>query len=139
MAFKLIGGFPATYTFEATVASGVAIATGDMLAISGNVLERATSSSSIHTIVGVAAETISTSATRILVIPVVQGQIWDCEGNAAFASTHLYDSYALTDHDTIANDATDVTGPTGVFLCLGRGSSTTRLIGEFTRLQSTST
>jgi hypothetical protein len=141
MAFKLVGGFPDGYSIEGTVTAGTAIAEGDMLAINGNVLQRATSSSTIHTIVGVAAETITTSDTKIKYIPIVQGQLWEVDTANNTDSTELYESMVLTDHDTVNNSDTDVTGETGVFLCLGFKGATSdkKLLGEFTRLQSTST
>lgn len=141
MAMRLIGGFPDNYTVEGTVTAGTAIATGDILAINGNVLQRATASSTIHTIVGVAAETITTAATLIKFIPFVAGQLWEVDTAADTATTQRYESMILTDHDTIDNTDTDVTGPTGVFFCLGvvGTAGNRKLIGEFTRLQSTST
>lgn len=141
MAFQPIGGFPDVFTLEGTVTAGVAIAQGDVLAINGNVLERATSSSTIHTIVGVAAETISTTATKIKYAPICQGQLWVADSANNTASTQLYESMVLTDHDTINNTDSDVTGPTGVFLALAfaGAASDKKIIGEFTRLQSTST
>ena len=138
MGFRLVSGFPEGYSVEATVTAGTAIAAGDLLAINGNVLQRATSSSTIHTIVGVAAETISTAATKINIIPVCQGQIWEADTTNTTASTQLYESMVLTDHDTINNSDTDSTGATAVFLALGI-TGANKLIGELTRLQSTST
>jgi hypothetical protein len=141
MAFKLRGGFPEAYTFEATVTAGTAIAEGDVLAINGNVLQRATSSSTIHTIVGVAAETISTTDTKIKVILISNDQLWEADTANSTASTQLYESCALTDHDTLNNSDTDVTGATGVYLILQTLGAATdkRVLGQFTRLQSTST
>lgn len=142
MAARLVGGFPDNFTVEATVTAGTAVAAGDILAISGNVLERATSSSTIHTIFGVAAETITTAASLIKVIPFVQGQLWemDCNSNT-HASNQRFESYALTDHAKVANDSTDVTGATGVFFLVAPIGAVgdKKAIGEFTRLQSTST
>lgn len=140
MAFTLIGGTPESFDFEATVTAGTAIAAGDLLDINGNVLQRATSSSTIHTILAVAAETISTTATKIKVTLIRPGQLWKATCNQTFVeSTMRYESYALTDHTKIANDSTDVTGATGVFTVLAACPVTTECIGEFTRLQSTST
>lgn len=138
---RLVAGFPENFTLEGTVTSGTAIAVGDILAINGNVLERATSSSTIHTIVGVANETISTTATLIKFIPFVQGQLWEVDTANNTDSTELYESMALTDFDTVNNSDTDVTGATGVFFALALVGVTgdKKLIGEFTRLQSTST
>ena len=141
MAMRLRGGFPDNYTVQGTVTAGVAIAIGDILDISGNVLQRATSNSTIHTIVGVAAETITTAATTIKFIPFVQGQLWEVDTANDTDGTELYESMALTEHDTVNNSDSDVTGATGVFFCLSLTGATgdRKLIGEFTRLQSTST
>lgn len=142
MAFTLIGGYPDKFVIEATVTAGTAITRGDLLDINGNVLQRATSSSTIHTIFAVADETISTSDTKIKVIPIAQGQIWEANcTNNTHATNQLYESYALTDHTNLANDSTDVTNQTGVFMLMGNigAVSNKKCIGQFTRLQSTST
>ena len=101
MAFRLVGGMPDSHDLEGTVTSGVAIAAGDVLAINGNVLERATSSSTIHTIVGVASETITTAATLIKYKLIQQGQLWEADTANNTDSTERYESCALTDHDTL--------------------------------------
>ena len=141
MAFVPIGGFPDSGLKEVTVTAGTAIATGDMLVINGNVMQRATSAATIHTIYGVAAETISTSATKILVQPIIQGQEWEVDTASNTDATELYESMVLTDHDTVNNTDTDSTGDTAVFFCTALKGVTgdKKLIGEFTRLQSTST
>ena len=100
MAMQLVGGMPDNFVYpEGAVTAGVAIAVGDILAINVNVLERATSSSTIHTIVGVAAETITTAAALIKYIPFIQGQLWEVDCASNTASTQLYESMVLTDHD----------------------------------------
>ncbi|OGJ58621.1 hypothetical protein A2635_03980 [Candidatus Peribacteria bacterium RIFCSPHIGHO2_01_FULL_51_9] len=143
MAFKLRGGMPENFAVELPVTAGVAIATGDLLDISGNVVQRATSSSTIHTIWGVAAETIGTGATTIKVIPITgPGQIWEADcTNDTHASNQLFESCALTDHAYLSNTASDVTGATGVFTPYANVGAVgnRKMLGEFTRLQSTST
>jgi hypothetical protein len=141
MGMRLVGGFPDPFVVEATVTAGTAIAEGDALDISGNVLQRATSSSTIHTVIGVAAETISTTATKIKVIPFIQGQFWEVDAQNNTASTQLYESMVFQDHTKINNTDSDVTGPTGVFLSWGAvgAAADKKMLGEFTRLQSTST
>ena len=141
MAFKLVGGFPDNFAIEMPVTAGVAIATGDLVAINGNVVERATSSSTVHTIFGVAAETISTSAALLKVIPVCQGQLWEADCTNNTAANQLLESCALTDHANLSNTSSDVAGATGVFLPLALVGAVgnKKVIGEFTRLQSTST
>lgn len=102
MAFRRVGGIDIGH-YEFVVTAGTAIAEGDALAENGNVVERATSSSTIHTIECVAAETITTSDALILGIPIISGmiQIWeaDCANNTA--STQLYENMIFTDHDTL--------------------------------------
>lgn len=142
MGFKLVGGYPESFVIEAPVTAGVAIQEGDALVINGNVLERATSSSTIHTLFGVARESISTTATRIKVSPVCQGQIYEgVMKNNTHASDQIFESAIFEDHDSINNTGSDVTGPTGVWLMLSPigAVSDKRCLGEFTRLQSTST
>lgn len=140
--FKLRGGFPESFVVEVPVTAGVAIQEGELLDISGNVLQRATSSSTIHTIFGVATESISTAATAIKVRPVCQGQLYEgTMTNNTHATNQTFESYALTDHANVANDSSDVPGPTGVFLLITPIGAVAdkRAMGEFTRLQSTST
>lgn len=140
--FKLVGGFPESFVIEAPVTPGVAIQEGDLLAISGNVLARATSSSTIHTVFAVAAESISALAAVIKCRPICQGQLYEgAMTNNTHASNQTFESYALTDHANVANDSTDVGGPTGVFLLIAPIGAVAdkRALGEFTRLQSTST
>lgn len=141
MAFKLVSGFPEHFAVECPVTAGTAIQAGEVLAINGNVLERATASSTIHTIWGVSAESISTSASAIKVIPITDSQIWeaDCKNNTA--SNQLFESAILEDHDSLDNTSSDVTGPTGVFtpFALVGAAANKKVLGRFTILQSTST
>ena len=139
MAFKLIGGWPEENVIEVPVTAGVAIAEGDLLAINGNVLERATSSSTILTIFGVAKETITTADALIKVVPIIQGQVWEVDCASNTASNQLFESAVLTDHDTVNNTSSDVAGPTAVFMpfALKGVAGDKKLIGEFLRVQST--
>lgn len=143
MAAKLISGPQFDYQFEAVVTAGVAIQEGDILDKSGNVLQRATSSSTIHTIFGVAGESISAAATLIKVIPILNGpqQIWELSTTNNEATTMRYETNVLTDHATLNNTDSDVTGPTGVFTQTGFSGLTTdkKAIGFFNRLGATST
>ncbi len=141
MGFRLVGGEPNHFAVSCPVTAGVAIAQGDLLDISGNVLARATASSTIHTIWGVADETITTAATVIKVVPVTDSQLWEADCTNNTASDQLFESCALTDHANLSNTSSDVTGPTGVFTpCSLVGAvGDKKMIGQFTRLQSTST
>lgn len=143
MAFKLRGGFPENFAVEYPITAGTAIAEGVVLEISGNVVATATGSSTIHTIVAVSAEAVGTSATSIKAIPIVgPGQIWEalCDNNTA--SNQLFESAILgSGAATIVNTSSDVTGPTGVFtpFAIVGAASDKKMLGEFCRLQSTST
>ena len=141
MAISYIGGFPESSTQEGTVTAGTAIADGDVLAYNGNVLERATSSTTIHDIAGVAAETISTTDTVILFKQFLPGQHYLVDTANNTATTQRYEGMILTDHDTINNTDTTVTGPTAVFkaFALQGAAGDKKLIGEFQRSASTST
>jgi hypothetical protein len=140
MAFKLVGGMPGdSFAVLLPVTAGVAIAEGDLLDINGNVVQRATSSSTICTILAVAAETISTAATSIKATLICQGQLWEADCTNNTAANQLLESCALTDHAYLSNTSTDVTGPTGVFLPMGLvgAAANKKVIGEFARIQST--
>ena len=144
MAFRLVGGMPENFAVQYPVTAGTAIAAGVVLAINGNVVETATASSTIHTIVAVSAEAIGTGPSLILGIPITgPGQIWEADTlNNTHATNQLFESAILaTGGASIDNTAADVTGPTGVFTPFANIGAVTnkKVLGEFTRLQSTST
>jgi hypothetical protein len=140
---RLVSGIGEDFAYEATVTAGTAIAEGDVLDISGNVLQRATASSTIHTLAAVAAETISTTATTIRVIPIIgnETQIWEFDTTNNSATTQRYENAILTDHATLNNTDTTVTGPTGIFTIMFPvgAASAKKVLGHFNRLQVTST
>lgn len=141
MAFRLVGGFPDSYTLEGTVTAGTAIAEGDMLALSGNVLARASASSTIHSVFGVAAETISTAATTIKYIPLIDGQLWEWDTFANTDSTELYEGQILKTYATVDNTDTTVTGPTAVCtpIALVGATGDKKCLGFIHHLHPTST
>lgn len=142
MSFKLIGGYPESFVVSLPVTAGVAIAEGEAVDINGNVVQRTTASSTIHTLFGIARETITTAATSLLVAPVCQGQLFEAATkNNTHATNQTMQSAIFDTQASIDNTGADVTGPTGVFLILApKGAVSAKLcIGEFTRLQSTST
>ncbi len=138
---KLVGGFPDNFTLEGTIAAGVAIATGDVLAFNGNELVRATATSTIHSVVGVAAETVSTTATRIKYIPFVDGQLWEVATKNNTAANQLYEGMILEAHGSVDNTSTTVTGPTAVFtpVSIVGAAADKKMIGFFHHLHPTST
>jgi len=140
---RLVSGIGEDFAYEATVTAGTAVAEGDVLDINGNVLQRATASSTIHTLAAVAAETISTTATKIRVIQIIgnETQIWEFDTANNTDSTERYENCILTDHDTLNNTDTTVTGSTGIFTILNFVGATgdKKVLGHFNRLQVTST
>lgn len=141
MAVKYIGGMPESFSLQGTVSAGVAIQEGDILDSSGNVLQRATSSSTIHTVKGYAAKSISATDTVIEWKPFLPGQIFEVDAQSNTATTQLYEGMVLQDHSKVNNTDSDVTGPTAVFeaWAIKGAAADKKLIGEFTRLPSTST
>lgn len=140
MAIKLVGGTQDSFDRELTVTAGVAIADGDALDLVGNIAQRATNSSNIHTLHAIATETINTTDTKIKAKRIVPGQVWEVDTANDTDDTELYEGMILTNHDTINNTDTNVTGPTAVFTCLAiKGNSSDRkLIGEFITMRPTS-
>lgn len=142
MSFKLVGGMPDSFSFEAPVTAGTAIAEGQALAINGNVVERVTASSTIHTLLAVARDTITTAATTIRCSLVCPGMIFQADTKSnTHATNQTLQSCIFDTSATLDNTGSDVTGPTGVALILGPIGAVAdkKVLCEFTRLQSTST
>jgi len=143
MSARLVSGPGDDFQIEATVTAGTAIQKGEILERSGNVLQRATSSTTIHTIFGVSGEAITTAATKIKVIPIIPNaaQIWELDTTNNEATTMRYETNVLTDHNKLDNTNSDVTGPTGVFTQIGFSGATTdkKALGFFNKLGVTST
>ncbi len=141
MAMRLVGGAPLALIRQGPVTAGVAIQAGDVLAITGNVLIRATATSTIHTVVGVAAETITTAAALISYIPFVDGQEWDCDTASNTSTNQLFEGAILSTTALIDNTSSEVAGPTAIFLphAVVGTAAERRLLGTFIHLKSTST
>jgi len=143
MSFRYIGGFPDAQVVELPCAAGVAIAEGDALdgIASTNQVIRVTGSSTIHTLLAVAAETITTSATRIKCLLVNQGMLWSADTtNNTHATNQTLQSCIFTDSKTLSNTGSDVTGNTAIFQIFAPIGLITdkKVIGEFQRSKSTS-
>ena len=142
MSFRRVGGIDMG-NIEYVVTAGTAVAEGECLAENGNVVQRASATSTIHTVACIAAQTISTTDALILGTPLLNGpiQLWetDCSNNTA--ATQLYENMILTDKLYLDNTDTDVTGPTGIFHCLAviGAAADKKLLGFFTVLPVTST
>lgn len=76
----------------------------------------ATSSTVVQNIAGVAAETVTSSATELL-IRVLDGspsQTWECEVANTVSANHNYQRMVLTDANTVNNTGTDSTADEAV-------------------------
>lgn len=140
---RLVGAILESQSILGTVTAGTVITKGDVLDKSGNVLQAATSSSTIHTIVGVAAETIDTAASTILFVPIVPfAQLWEFDTTNNTATTQRYESAILgANAATLNNTDSDVTGPTAIFTIANvvGAAADKKVIGWFNRLGPTST
>ena len=67
----------------------------------------ATSSTSGDTLVGVAMETVASSATELLVAVIEPSQVWECEVANTINAAHNYQKMVLTDANTVNNTGTD--------------------------------
>src|SRR3990167_2796140 len=67
----------------------------------------ATSSTSGDTLIGVAMETVASTATELLVAVIEPSQVWECEVDAAINAAHNYQKMVLTDANTVNNTGTD--------------------------------
>lgn len=144
MAFRLVSGMPENFAVQYPVTAGTAITAGTVLVINGNVVAAGDANATIHTIVAVAAESIGTAPAVILGIPITgPGQIWEADTvNDTHASNQLFESGILNSTGLLFNNtASDVTGATGVFTPFANVGAVgdRKVLGEFTRLQSTST
>lgn len=88
-----------------------------------------TSSSTTYTIRGVAMQTVTSSATTLLIALATPKQLWKCAATNATNTTHNGQRMVLTDKATINNTGTDSTATTAVFEQFGT-TSTTVLVGR---------
>lgn len=141
MAVRLVssGGLviePAAFNFAG---SGV-IKAGSVVEFSrtaGLGVTPASSSSTFTNVFGVAHDYAQgASDVQIRVTPIVAGQLWEIDCVEAASTAQVGLRHALRDHLLLKNDATDVTGATGVFRVLAITGATTgsgKVIGEFVR------
>lgn len=142
MSFKLVGGWPEEDVENGVVTAGTAITKGKLLVVNGNVLAEADANATIHTIWGVADETIGTSAASIKYIPIIAGQTWEADTTNNSATTQRYENCIIGANGGLVNNTdTTVTGPTGVFTIKEvRGAAADKkVLGQFNRLNVTST
>lgn len=141
MAFRLVssGGHTADAAFINAYASGV-VRPGypvDFLRTSGTLVGPSSSTSTGTMIFGVSADYAQgASDTQVKVIPFSPSQIWevDCANAASTGQIGVRHAISGSDRGYIHNTSSDVSGNTGVFICLaiaGASTGSGRLLGRF--------
>lgn len=78
----------------------------------------------------------SGAQTQVRVIPFASGQLWEADVTNTPATSQIFLKHALSNNVTINNSATDVNGPTGIFLAHTLTTIIANtLVGEFIRAQ----
>jgi len=90
----------------------------------------ATSSTTTANIYGVAMETVTSSATSLLVALITPQQEWECGATNTVAVNDNGERMALTNKSEVNNSHTDAAG--GIFLQTGM-ISTSKVIGNFVK------
>lgn len=120
-------------TFSAPISS-LAVAQGDLLALGvGATTWSAGAATTEHwQKKAVAVETVTSSATSVLCIPVLPGQVWEAESANNSAAADNGDRMLLTDANTVNNTGTDNTSEEACFIQLGviGAAADKRIFGE---------
>jgi len=89
----------------------------------------ATSSTSGDTLIGVAMETVASTATSLLVALIEPSQVWECEVANTVNSSHNLQKMVLTDANTVNNTGTDSVADAAI--CLQTGVSGSKGLFRF--------
>lgn len=92
----------------------------------------ATSSTTTANIYGVAMETVTSSATEVLITLIERGQVWESDATNTSSTNHNYQRMVLgANAHTVNNTGTDNAG--GIFLQTGYTgtASAKKILGEF--------
>ena len=112
--------------------SSLAVTTGDLLEITAGSTTWAavTSSSNYFSRKAIAMETVTSSATQVLVYELNGTEQVEVDSAITADSAHNGDRMLATDKDTVNNIGTDNTSQNVVFVQEKPGSTTTRIIGR---------
>lgn len=128
---------PNTTEFKKVRVASQAYARGDLVMLdrtSDSVdVVPATSSATTTRIYGVALETVTSSATELLVALVNAQQEWSVESANTASANHNYQRMVLTDANTVNNTGTDDTNDEAVFMQTGV-LGTTSIIGKLLKV-----
>lgn len=99
-------------------------------------VEPASANTTYTMIFGVALDYVEgASDTYTKVIPFVPGQLWEIDLTNTPTTAQIFLRHALTDASTLNNTASDVDGPTGVFIANALSTLMSNImIGEFIRV-----
>lgn len=128
--FSLIAD-PGNTEFRTYTIASQAYTIGDLVDLSrtAGTVTPSTSSSTTYTIIGVAMQTVASTATVLLVALVTPGQRWTAAMTNATNAAHNGQRMVLTDKATVNNTGTDSTSTAAVFEQVGV-VSTTRTVGR---------
>ena len=79
----------------------------------------ATASTVVQNILGVAMETVLSTATELLIAIIEPSQVWECETANTVTANDNYQRMVLTDKDTVNNTHTDSAADEGVVRQIG--------------------
>ena len=79
----------------------------------------ATSSTTHDTILGIALETVASTATSLLIAIIEPSQVWECEVANTVSTNHNYQHMVLTDANTVNNTGTDSAADTAIVMQVG--------------------
>lgn len=128
--FSLIAD-PGNTEYRTFTISSQAFTIGDLVDVSrtAGTVTPATSSSTTYTIRGVAMQTVTSTATSLLVAIVNSAQRWTAAMTNATNTAHNGQRMVLTDKATVNNTGTDSTSTAAVFEQYGVVTST-RAVGR---------
>ncbi len=123
--FSLIAD-PGNTEFRTYTIASQAYTIGDLVDLSRTAatVTPATSSSTTYTIIGVAMQTVASTATSLLVCLVTPGQKWTAAMTNATNAAHNGQRMVLTDKAPVNNTGSDSTSTAGIFAQIGVISTT---------------
>ncbi len=121
--------------FRRYTTSSLAITAGDLLAFSrsAGTVVKATNSTSLEDLAGIAVETIASSETSVLVQLISKDDLFIVPLTNNSNATHNYQRMVLTDENEVNNTGTDSTSDAAVFTQLGvvGAASDKKALGSF--------
>ncbi len=137
MPFKRTSG--SDRGFDRGDISSISGSIGDVLAYdrSNHVLIKATSSTSIEDLAGIATEDYTTAMTSVLYQKIIMKDKYVVNTTNNSSSNHNYQRMVLTDAATVNNTGTDSTNDAAMFMQTGTigAAGDKKIVGEFVLVQ----